>query len=72
MKNYKVYGNEKTNLVLTPKAQAVYSVTDPLEIREFCTEDGEYTYDLVGCLEAHGIPSAEVNSVLEDLATIYS
>lgn len=77
-KNYKVYGNEPTNLTLSDKASAVCECTDPLEIREFCHErdiededeniidvEKTYTYDVVGCTESHGLTAQEVNELLE-------
>lgn len=68
MKNYKVYGNENTNLKLTDKAFKVYSDTDPLEIREF-EKDGEFTYELKGCIE--GTYSAEeVIEILEEMGDV--
>lgn len=80
-KNYKVYGNEPTNLRLTEKAQRYYDVADPLEIREFChehdveDEDGNiidvektYTYDLVGCVEGYDIEEKELIELLEELS----
>jgi hypothetical protein len=63
----KRYGNEKTKLFLTEKAEAVYSDSDPLEILERETPYG-LRYDLRGVLEADGLTAEEVNRTLEDLA----
>ena len=80
MKNYRVYGNENVNLTLTDKAFRFVSMTDPLEIREFTHEreiedetgsiidiEKTYTYDLVGCVEAHDMTAQELNELLEEL-----
>lgn len=63
MKNYKVYGNESTNLELTEKAQVFYDETDPLEIRE--RADG--LYDIIGAVEAHDLIAEKVNALFENL-----
>ena len=67
MKNYTVFGNERTNLKLTEKAQAVYDVTDPLEIREFGDNNGNYSYDIIGCFERSALSADELNNYLEDV-----
>ena len=67
MRNYKVFGNERTNLSLTNKAQSVYDSTDPIEIREFCDNDGNYSYDIIGCFERTGLSADELNEYLEEL-----
>lgn len=63
MKNYKVYGNEPTQLTLTEKASAVYECTDPIEIRE--NEDG--TYNITGNLDRYCNSAESVNRYLEDV-----
>lgn len=63
----KRYGNEKTALVLTPRAAAIYADSDPLEILERETPDG-LRYDLRGVLEADGLTAGAVNRTLEELA----
>lgn len=60
----KIYGNEKTNLVLTEKAEKVYAETEPLTIIEH--EDGLYSIN--GCIEADELTAEEVNEILEDLS----
>lgn len=67
MKNYKVVGNERSALVLTPLAEKGYSSIDPLEIREYQTEDG-YTYDIVGGIEQYDLTAEDVIEVCEQLA----
>ena len=66
--NYKVYGNEKTNLTLTPMAQKFYNLTDPLEIREFSATDEDsdttYTYDILGAIESSALDDDGVNRTL--------
>lgn len=63
----KIYGNEKTHLTLSDKAQAYYDVTDPLRIEEYETDDG-YIYNITGCFDRYGMTEEEVNRVLESLA----
>ena len=60
----KIYGNENTNLTLTDKAFAVYSVCDPLQIEEH--DDG--TYSLRGIEDRDGMTAEDVNCWLEELA----
>lgn len=60
----KIYGNTKTNLTLTTKAQRAYDNTDPLKIIEH--EDG--TYSIRGLEDRDGMTAADVNQWLEDLA----
>lgn len=53
----KIYGNEKTNLVLTEKALEAYSNCDPLRIIE--QDDGLYTIE--GLVECNNLTAEEVN-----------
>jgi len=62
----KIYGNEKTKLVLSDKAYEVYSNTDPLNIIE--EDDG--TYSMNGCFERYGMTAEDVNRFFEELADI--
>ena len=62
----KIYGNDKTNLVLSDKAFEVYSNTDPLKIIE--EDDG--TYSMTGCIERHGMTEDDVNTVLEEFGSL--
>lgn len=64
MKTYRTYGNTKTNLTLTAKAQQAYNNADPLRILEH--EDG--TYSLRGIEDRDGMTAVDVNQWLEDLA----
>lgn len=60
----KIYGNTKTRLTLTAKAQRAYDNADPLKIIEH--EDG--TYSIRGIEDRDGMTAADVNEWLEDLA----
>ena len=60
----KTYGDEKTHLTLTAKAQRAYDNADPLRILEH--EDG--TYSLRGIEDRDGMTAADINQWLEDLA----
>lgn len=71
----KIYGKDKTELVLTEKAQAAYDATEPLEIREYYQpgriingmyRKGRMLYDMEGVLTGHGLTAEGVNEVLED------
>lgn len=67
----KKYGNERTNLVLSELAQKVYNESDPFEILEHKTEDGEYFYeikvDMTDGFTCH-YTADEVNEYLESFA----
>ncbi len=64
MKNYKVYGNENTHLYLSEYAQYVYSNTDPLEIREYETDNG-YAYKIFfDTIETEFLSANEVEEFL--------
>lgn len=60
----KIYGNDKTDLTLTDKAEAMYVECDPLQIIE--QDDGSYS--LRGIEDRDGMTAEEVNLWLEDLA----
>jgi hypothetical protein len=60
----KIYGNDKTSLTLSDKAEAAYAECDPLTITEH--EDGSYS--ISGIEDRSGMTAAEVNRWLEDLA----
>lgn len=67
----RTYGNERTHLNLTEKAQKVYSNTDPLSIIEYEHEENgkiKYDYSMFGVFEDHYMSEAEVNEFLESLA----
>lgn len=79
MKNFKIYGNEKTAITLSEHAAAAYYAIDPLELREYCREcpiedengeiirvDRSYTYDLVGCICEEDMTAEEVTELLEE------
>ena len=66
-KNYSVFGNGKTHLVLSDKAFEAYSNTYPLEIRERATENG-YVYDIIGIVDIENLSENELNECLEGLA----
>lgn len=82
MKNYKVYGNEKTHLELSEKAYKAYSSYDPIEIREYeydaedengdiiTDEAGDavktYAYDITGAFEEHFLTEDDVNELFEE------
>lgn len=83
MKNYRVYGNEKTHLVLSAMAYIGYNELDPIEIREYesVMEDAagnivtdeagdavkEYSYSVHGCLERQCLTGKEVNELFEGM-----
>lgn len=60
----KIYGNEKTNLVLSDKAFAMYSECDPIRIIE--NDDGSYSLRGFDCRD--GMTAQDVNEFLEELA----
>lgn len=62
----KIYGNEKTNLTLSDKAQEYLDKTDPIRIEEFKTDDG-YIYNIRGCFERYRMTAEDVNRILEEL-----
>lgn len=60
----RIFGNEKTNLILTEKAAAMYAECDPLQIIEH--EDGSYS--LRGIEDRDGMTAEDVNRWLEELS----
>lgn len=68
----RIYGNEKTHLALTEKAERIYSNTDPLRIieEEYEDENGEkkYRYFLVAFFGDKAMTEAELNAFLELMA----
>lgn len=58
----KIYGDEKTNLVLSDHARIVYDAISPLTI----IEESDGTYTMKGCIENSNLTSEEVNEILED------
>lgn len=65
----RTYGNEKTELKLTAKAQEAYNNTEPLTIIEWEEEEdhGFVLYSLRGCITADNLLSFEVIDILEAL-----
>jgi hypothetical protein len=63
MRDYKIFGNERTSLQLTDKAFKIYSGSDPFQIREH--SDG--TYSTHGIIDRDGMTAQEVNELLESL-----
>lgn len=59
----KTYGNDKTGLQLSDKAQSFYEWTDPLKIIE--QDDG--TYSIRGFDRRDGLSADQVNSLFEQL-----
>ena len=68
----RIYGNEKTNLTLTEKADQIYSNTDPLRIveEEYEDEDGEkkYRYFIAAYFGDKPMTEVELNAFLEEIA----
>ena len=64
----KKYGNEKTRLTLTGKAQDFYNLTDPLDILEYEDSEGNCTYSVTGCFERDNMTEDELNVFLEELS----
>ena len=65
----KRYGDAKTALRLSEKAERIYSDTQPLSIFEEETDDGEYRYTVTGFLQGEDLTEDEVNALLESLDT---
>lgn len=61
----KRYGDTKTSLALTAKAQSIYSNTDPCDIYE--TSPGVFALDICGD-RRDGLTAEDVNEMLEELA----
>lgn len=68
MKNYKVYGNEQTNLKLTAKAEKAYCGCD-YRIHELY--NGTYEIWLDNHAEATGLTAQGVSEWFEDMAEIW-
>lgn len=68
----RIYGNEKTNLALTEKADQIYSNTDPLRIveEEYEDDNGEkkYRYFIAAYFGDKAMTEDELNAVLEYMA----
>ena len=68
----RIYGNEKTHLTLTGKADQVYSNTDPLRIveEEYEDEDGKkkYRYFIAVYFGDKAMTEVELNAFLEEIA----
>lgn len=68
----RIYGNEKTHLTLTEKAEQIYSNTDPLRIieEEYEDEDGEkkYRYFIAAYFGDKAMTEVELNAFLEYMA----
>ena len=68
----RIYGNEKTHLTLTEKAEQIYSNTDPLRIieEEYKDDDGEkkYRYFIAAFFGDKPMTEVELNAFLEESA----
>ena len=68
----RIYGNEKTHLTLTDKADQIYSNTDPLRIveEEYEGEDEEkkYRYFFAAYFGDMAMTEGELNTFLEGMA----
>ena len=68
----RIYGNEKTHLTLTEKADQIYSNTDPLRIveEEYDDEYGEkkYRYFIAAYFSDKAMTENELNAFLENMA----
>ena len=68
----RIYGNKKTHLTLTEKAEQIYSNTDPLRIieEEYEDEDGEkkYRYFIAAYFRDKGMTAEQINEFFEALA----
>lgn len=62
----KRYGDTRTNLKLTDKAQIGYDMSDPISIYEM--PDGSYI--MTGVIEADNLTEEDVNNKLEDMKDI--
>ena len=65
----RIYGNEKTHLTLTEKAEQIYSNTDPLRIveEEYEDDNGEkkYRYFIAAYFGDKPMTEDELNAFLE-------
>lgn len=68
----RIYGDEKTHLTLTEKADQIYSNTDPLKIieEEYEDDDGEkkYRYFIAAYFGDKAMTADELNAFLEYMA----
>ena len=64
----KRYGDTRTDLTLTEKAQKVYDVTDPIDIYEREEDDDVFVYTMRGVIVEDDISADEVNQILEEFA----
>lgn len=64
----KRYGDARTNLILTEKAQKVYNVTDPIDIYEREEKDDELVYSMRGVIVKDDLSADDVNQILEEFA----
>ena len=60
----RIYGNEKTDLILSDKAARMYAECDPLQIIE--QDDGSYS--IRGIEDRDDMTAGDVNRWLEDLS----
>ena len=63
----KRYGDERTELKLSGKAEMAYDNSDPLVIYERETENGALLYDVTGIIEAYDLSYDALISTLEYL-----
>lgn len=64
----KRYGDTRTNLILTEKAQKVYNVTDPIDIYEQEEKDDVLVYSMRGVIVKDDLSADDVNQILEEFA----
>lgn len=64
----KRYGDTRTDLTLTEKAQKVYNVTDPIDIYEREEDDDVFVYTMRGVIEKDDLSADDVNQILEEFA----
>jgi hypothetical protein len=64
----KRYGNERTHLVLSNKAEAYYNETDLIDIYEVEAEDGALTYNLDDMGNTFSdLTADDLNRIMEEL-----
>lgn len=61
------YGNQKTKLHLTERAELAFRQTDPIHIYELESDSGLIVYRISGCVETDLCSEEYVNDVLEAL-----
>ncbi len=64
----KRYGDTRTDLTLTEKAQKVYDVTDPIDIYEREEDDDVFVYTMRGVIVKDDLSADDVNQILEEFA----